>query len=64
MTGSESTISDDGLRAALATAMAGAETALGAADLLCRACVRLLEVDGASISLPRGQHAGDVRIQR
>ncbi|NEK87551.1 GAF and ANTAR domain-containing protein [Blastococcus saxobsidens] len=31
--------------------MAGADTALAAADLLCRACVRLLEVDGASVSL-------------
>ena len=52
MTGEEATISDDdALRAALATAMAGAETALAAADLLCRACVRLLAVDGASISL-------------
>ena len=52
MTHGEVVIGDaDRLRAALATAMAGAETALGAADLLCRACVRLLAVDGASISL-------------
>ncbi len=42
---------DDGLRASLAAAMAGADTALGAADRLCRACVQLLEVDGASVSL-------------
>lgn len=42
---------DDGLRRELATAMAGADSALGAADLLCRACVRLLDVDGASVSL-------------
>jgi len=31
--------------------MAGAPTALAGADGLCRACVRLLEVDGASVSL-------------
>lgn len=42
---------DDGLRASLAAAMAGADTALGAADRLCRACVQLLAVDGASVSL-------------
>lgn len=45
---------DDGLRASLAAAMAGAETALGAADRLCHACVELLEVDGASVSLTYG----------
>ena len=39
------------LRAELGGAMAGAETALDAADKLCRACVDLLEVDGASISM-------------
>jgi hypothetical protein len=45
-------ISDaEGLRTALAAAMAGAASALGAADLLCHACVDLLEVDGASVSL-------------
>ncbi|MCZ2858018.1 GAF and ANTAR domain-containing protein [Blastococcus sp. VKM Ac-2987] len=42
---------DDGLHAKLATAMAGADTALAAADLLCRACVQLFRVDGASVSL-------------
>ena len=31
--------------------MSGAESALRAADLLCHACVELLEVDGASVSL-------------
>ena len=31
--------------------MSGGESALGAADLLCHACVELLEVDGASVSL-------------
>lgn len=31
--------------------MAGAPSALGAADRLCAACVRLLDVDGAAISL-------------
>lgn len=35
--------------------MAGAGSALAAADGLCRACVELLEVDGASVSLV---HAG------
>lgn len=39
------------LRAELGESMAGAGTPLAAADLLCRACVHLLEVDGASISL-------------
>lgn len=42
---------EDGLRAELNAAMAGSDTALAAADGLCRACVGLLEVDGASISL-------------
>ncbi len=41
----------DDLRSDLAAAMAGAGGALGAADRLCRACVDLLEVDGASISI-------------
>ena len=41
------------LRTALATALSGASTALAAADLLCHACVELLEVDGASVSLAR-----------
>lgn len=40
-----------GLRDELATAMSDAVTALAAADRLCQACVELLEVDGASISL-------------
>lgn len=39
------------MRHELASAMAGAPSALGAADLLCTACVRLLDVDGAAISL-------------
>ncbi len=39
------------LRSELGTAMTGAGTALDAADLLCRACVDLLAVDGASISM-------------
>jgi GAF domain-containing protein/ANTAR domain-containing protein len=39
------------LRAELGDAMSGAKTALAAADKLCQACVDLLEVDGASISL-------------
>ena len=34
--------------------MSGAENALRAADLLCFACVELLEVDGASVSLAHG----------
>lgn len=39
------------LRAALVTAMSGASSARVAADRLCFACVELLEVDGASVSL-------------
>jgi hypothetical protein len=39
------------VRAALGASMSGAVSALAAADQLCRACVDLLEVDGASISL-------------
>ncbi len=38
--------------------MSGADSALVAADLLCHACVELLEVDGASVSLT---HAGSTR---
>ena len=49
---------DERLRAALAEAMSGAESALGAADLLCSACVDLLDVDGASVSLT---HAGSTQ---
>ena len=41
----------DRLRDELAKAMSHAATALAAADQLCRACVELLQVDGASISL-------------
>lgn len=41
------------LRARLTEAVSGAETALGAADRLCSACVDLLEVDGAAVSLVR-----------
>jgi hypothetical protein len=36
------------------SAMQGASTALVAADRLCHACVDLLEVDGAAVSLMRG----------
>jgi hypothetical protein len=46
------------LRADLGASIRGAGSALGAADQLCRACVDLLEVDGASISLT---HEGSTR---
>lgn len=46
------------LRDDLGRSMAGAATPLAAANQLCRACVDLLEVDGASISLV---HAGTTR---
>jgi hypothetical protein len=39
------------LRVDLGAALAGAGTALSAADRLCRACVELLDVDGAAVSL-------------
>ena len=39
------------LRVGLGAAMAGPGGALGAADRLCRACVELLPVDGAAISV-------------
>jgi hypothetical protein len=42
---------NDHLRFELGAAMSGAASPLAAADLLCNACVGLLEVDGASISL-------------
>lgn len=42
---------DDRLRTELGAAMAGAGGALAVADRLCHACVELLQVDGASISL-------------
>lgn len=38
--------------------MSGADSALGAADQLCSACVDLLHVDGASVSLT---HAGSIQ---
>lgn len=41
------------LRAGLGESLSGADTALDAADRLCRACVELLHLDGASISLIR-----------
>ena len=47
----ECMISDQELRAELGAAVSGAGTALAVADRLCRACVGLLDVDGASISL-------------
>ncbi|RHA44101.1 GAF and ANTAR domain-containing protein [Cellulomonas rhizosphaerae] len=42
------------LRSALVDSMAGAPSALEAADRLCRACVDVLGVDGASISVADG----------
>lgn len=48
----------EGLRDDLGAAMAGADSALAAADRLCRACVDLLEVDGASVSF---MHQGTTR---
>lgn len=39
------------LRADLTDAVSGADSALGAADRLCSACVELLKVDGAAVSL-------------
>lgn len=42
------------LRDGLGAAIVGAPTPLAAADRLCQACVNLLEVDGASISLVTG----------
>ena len=44
-------VSDQQVRAGLSDAISGAGTALAVADRLCRACVGLLDVDGASISL-------------
>jgi hypothetical protein len=44
----------DQLRARLGASLDGATTALGAADQLCRACVVLLDVDGAAVSLMYG----------
>jgi hypothetical protein len=39
------------LRSQLGAVIAGADSPLAAANLLCQACVELLEVDGASVSL-------------
>jgi hypothetical protein len=39
------------LREHLGAAMVGADSPLAAADQLCRACVEMLEVDGASVSV-------------
>jgi hypothetical protein len=39
------------LRSHLGAAVAGADSPLAAANLLCQACVEFLEVDGASVSL-------------
>jgi hypothetical protein len=39
------------LRDGLAEAVAGEDSALARADRLCAACVRLLDVDGAAISM-------------
>jgi hypothetical protein len=49
--------------------MSGASSALAAADMLCRACVELLDVDGASISLmydgtTRGTFGSSGRMSR
>lgn len=44
----------DDVRGVLSGAMSGARSALDAADRLCRACVEVLEVDGASISVSHG----------
>ena len=44
-------VSDAQLRAELGAAISGAGTALAVADRLCQACVGLLGVDGASISV-------------
>lgn len=46
------------LRSALEDATAGSTSPLGAADDLCRACVELLDVDGAAISVT---HEGSTR---
>lgn len=43
------------LRDGLGAALVGAPSPLAAADRLCEACVELLDVDGASVSLVRGQ---------
>ncbi|WP_328291400.1 GAF domain-containing protein [Kineococcus sp. NBC_00420] len=48
-------ISVERVRAGLAAAVADAATPLSAADRLCQACVELLDVDGAAISIV---HAG------
>jgi hypothetical protein len=48
----------DELRERLGASMDGADSALDAADRLCHACVDLLDVDGAGVSL---MHAGTTR---
>jgi hypothetical protein len=48
----------EALRGEFGAVMHGADNALSAANQLCRACVDLLEVDGASISL---SHEGSTR---
>ena len=54
-------VSEDRLRAELGSALVGPGGPLSAADRLCTACVGLLEVDGASISLTV---EGDLRRER
>lgn len=59
----------DDLRDGLGSAMAGAGTPLDAANQLCRACVELLDVDGASVSLihegaSRGTFGSSGRMSR
>ena len=49
---------EEGLRSALSAAMSAARPGLSAADRLCHACVDLLTVDGAAISL---MHEGSSR---
>ena len=44
-------LSGDGLRVGLSAAIEGVEPGLATADRLCQACVELLEVDGAAITL-------------
>ena len=48
-------VSDRQLRGELGAAVQGAGSALEVADRLCRACVGLLEADGASISARHGR---------
>jgi hypothetical protein len=48
----------DRLREQLGASIHGADSALDAADRLCHACVQLLDIDGAAVSL---MHAGTTR---